>query len=291
MNNNSKPNSSVGSINDTAVKPFLNSRKVYVEGSRPDIRVPMREIYQSDTPAASGAIKNPPIPVYDTSGPYSDPESSIDIHSGLPRMREKWIKERDDSERLPGSNPRCEKKDDPDLAEIEVKKGCQARRAGAGKNVTQMHYARRGIVTPEMEFVAIRENQQRGLLADAILHQHAGQDYGASIPAIVTSEFVRSEIARGRAIIPCNINHPEIEPMIIGRNFLVKINANIGNFSTSSSIKEEVEKLLWATRWGADTVMDLSTGENITEVFFFGHKFFTNLTLTTGKACKKGMAM
>ncbi|MYM91204.1 phosphomethylpyrimidine synthase ThiC [Rugamonas sp. FT82W] len=282
MNANPKFLSATATVDEAAVKPLPNSRKVYVEGSRPDIRVPMREITQADTPASFGFEANPPIYVYDTSGPYTDPDAVIDIRSGLaatPRLP--WILERGDTEELDG--PTSEygqaRLADPALAELRFNLHRKPRRARAGRNVTQMHYARQGIVTPEMEFVAIRENLRRQeylqnlkdsgpmgqRLADLMGRQHPGQSFGASIPAEITPEFVREEIARGRAIIPANINHPEIEPMIIGRNFLVKINANIGNSAVTSSIGEEVEKMTWAIRWGGDNVMDLSTGKHIHE--------------------------
>jgi phosphomethylpyrimidine synthase len=244
-----------------------NSRKVYVEGSRSDLLVPMREIVQSDTPASFGAEKNPPIFVYDTSGPYTDPQARIDVRQGLFALRTKWIEERDDTEELSGPTSRYghERLNDPELADMRFSLKRKPRHARAGRNVTQMHYARKGVVTPEMEFVAIRENQSRDALSDLITRQHPGQDFGASIPKTITPEFVREEVARGRAIIPANINHPETEPMIIGRNFLVKINANIGNSAVTSGIAEEVEKMTWAIRWGGDTVMDLSTGRHIHE--------------------------
>jgi phosphomethylpyrimidine synthase len=282
MNANPKFMSATATVDEAAIKPLPNSRKVYIEGSRPDIQVPMREITQSDTPASFGFEANPPIYVYDTSGPYTDPDAVIDIRSGLaatPRLP--WILERNDTEELPG--PTSEygqaRLADPALAELRFNLHRKPRRAQAGKNVTQMHYARQGIITPEMEFVAIRENLRRKeyleslktsgpmgqRLADLMGRQHPGQSFGASIPAEITPEFVREEIARGRAIIPANINHPEIEPMIIGRNFLVKINANIGNSAVTSSIGEEVEKMTWAIRWGGDNVMDLSTGKHIHE--------------------------
>jgi phosphomethylpyrimidine synthase len=258
-------------VDDAAVQPLPNSRKTYVTGSRSDVRVPMREIAQADTPASFGAEKNPPIVVYDTSGPYTDPDARIDIRSGLPPLRARWIDERNDTEALaaPSSAYGRKRLDDPALAGMRFHLKRRPQRAKPGHNVSQMHYARRGIVTPEMEFVAIRENLRREAmletLPDLVTRQHAGQSFGAAIPEFVTPEFVRSEVARGRAIIPANINHPETEPMAIGRNFLVKINANIGNSAVSSSIGEEVEKMTWATRWGADTVMDLSTGRNIHE--------------------------
>ncbi|HEV7816820.1 MAG TPA: phosphomethylpyrimidine synthase ThiC [Janthinobacterium sp.] len=273
--------SATATVDEAAVAPLPNSRKIYVEGSRPDIRVPMREISQSDTEASFGAEKNPPIYVYDTSGPYTDPDATIDIRSGLATPRLPWILERQDTEELAGptSDYGIARLNDPALAELRFNLLRKPRRAVAGANVTQMHYARRGIITPEMEFVAIRENLRRReyleelkasgpmgqRLADLMGRQHPGQAYGASIPAEITPEFVREEIARGRAIIPANINHPEIEPMIIGRNFLVKINANIGNSAVTSSIGEEVEKMTWAIRWGGDNVMDLSTGKHIHE--------------------------
>ena len=267
MNANPKFLSATAQVDEAAVKSLPNSRKVYVEGSRPDIRVPMREISQSDTPAGMGAEKNPPIYVYDTSGPYTDPAVKIDIRSGLAPLREKWIVERNDTELLPNLTSAYgrTRAADPKLAELRFNLQRHPRRAKAGMNVSQMHYARRGIITPEMDYIAIRETQRRDGLSELITRQHPGQSFGAAIPQVVTAEFVRDEIARGRAIIPANINHPEIEPMIIGRNFLVKINANIGNSALSSSIAEEVEKMTWSTRWGGDTVMDLSTGKNIHE--------------------------
>jgi phosphomethylpyrimidine synthase len=258
-------------VDSAAVAPLPASRKIYVAGSRDDLRVPMREIAQTDTPASFGAEANPPLAVYDTSGPYTDPAASIDIRHGLPALRARWIGERDDTTMLdaPTSAYGRTRLADPELAGMRFDLHRPARRAKAGANVTQMHYARRGIITPEMEFIAIRENQLRAetlaKMPESLRRQHAGQSFGASIPASITAEFVRDEVARGRAIIPSNINHPESEPMIIGRNFLVKINANIGNSAVSSSIGEEVEKMTWAIRWGADTVMDLSTGRNIHE--------------------------
>ena len=281
MNANPKFLSATATVDEAAIAPLPNSRKIYVEGSRPDIRVPMRRISQSDTEASFGGEKNPPIYVYDTSGPYTDPDVQIDIRSGLDTPRLPWIMERADTEELPGptSDYGIARLADPKLAELRFNLHRKPRRAVAGKNVTQMHYARQGVITPEMEFVAIRENMRRQeylrelkasgpmgeRLADLMGRQHPGQAYGASIPAEITAEFVREEIARGRAIIPANINHPEVEPMIIGRNFLVKINANIGNSAVTSSIGEEVEKMTWAIRWGGDNVMDLSTGKHIHE--------------------------
>ncbi|MEP6998047.1 MAG: phosphomethylpyrimidine synthase ThiC, partial [Betaproteobacteria bacterium] len=283
MNANDKFFARDAHVDAAAVQPLPNSRKIYVEGSRPDVRVPMREIAQSATPASFGAEANPPLAVYDTSGPYTDPAARIDIRVGLPPLRARWIEERGDTEELGGLTSAYGRArlSDAELAGMRFDLPRKPRRARPGANlsgnvsgnlsgnVTQMHYARRGIVTPEMEFIAIRENLQREemlrSLPALVTRQHAGQSFGAAIPELVTPEFVRAEVARGRAIIPANINHPETEPMIIGRNFLVKINANIGNSAVSSSIHEEVEKMTWATRWGADTVMDLSTGRNIHE--------------------------
>jgi len=267
MNANPKFIAETARVDEAAVKPMPNSRKMYVEGSRRDLLVPMREIVQSETPASFGAEKNPPIFVYDTSGPYTDPQARIDIRQGLFALRTKWIEERDDTEELSGPTSRYghERLNDPKLADMRFSLKRKPRRARGGRNVTQMHYARKGMVTPEMEFVAIRENQRRDALSDLITRQHPGQDFGAAIPKTITPELVREEVARGRAIIPANVNHPETEPMIIGRNFLVKINANIGNSSVTSGIAEEVEKMTWAIRWGGDTVMDLSTGKHIHE--------------------------
>ncbi|MSQ80353.1 MAG: phosphomethylpyrimidine synthase ThiC [Candidatus Methylopumilus sp.] len=255
------------SLDPEALKPFAKSKKVYVKGSRSDIRVPFREVTLSDTPSSFGAEKNLPIMVYDTSGPYTDPNYQIDIRNGLPSTRTQWIDERNDTESLKGPTSLFghKRKTDPALTQMRFNLLRQPRRAKTGHNVTQMHYAKHGIVTPEMEYIAIRENQRREGMSDFLQTQHPGHDFGASIPKIITPEFVRDEVARGRAIIPLNINHPETEPMIIGRNFLVKINANIGNSALGSSISEEVEKMVWGTRWGADTVMDLSTGKNIHE--------------------------
>ena len=268
-------------VDHAAINPLPNSRKVYIEGSRPDIRVPMREISQSPTPDSFGGEPNPPLFVYDTSGPYTEPGTAIDIRSGLAPMRQGWIAGRGDTEQLDGPTSRYgqARLNDPQLAALRFNLQRAPRRAHGGRNVTQMHYARAGIITPEMEFIALRENMQRkeyiaslessgpmGQRVAALLgRQHPGQSFGASIPLEITPEFVRSEVARGRAVIPANINHPELEPMIIGRNFLVKVNANIGNSAVTSSIGEEVEKMTWAIRWGADTVMDLSTGKHIHE--------------------------
>ncbi len=249
-----------------AQQPLPNSRKVYIEGSRPDIRVPMREISLSPTHTNAGDEENAPILVYDTSGPYTDPDVELDLQKGLPDVRTAWIEERDDTEFLTGlsSDYGNKRRDDESLNHLRFEHLKQPRKAKTGRNVSQMHYARQGIVTPEMEYVAIRENQKREHLRE-ITRQHPGESFGANIPRVITPEFVRDEVARGRAIIPANINHPELEPMIIGRNFLVKINGNIGNSALSSSIEEEVDKMTWATRWGSDTIMDLSTGKNIHE--------------------------
>jgi phosphomethylpyrimidine synthase len=255
-------------VDAAAVQSLPASRKVYVTGSRPDLRVPMREIAQSATHTASGAAEpNPVLAVYDTSGPYTDPDAKIDIRAGLPALRARWIDERGDTAQLagPSSAYGVERLRDPQLAALRFDLHRLPRRAKAGACVTQMHYARRGIVTPEMEFIAIRENERVAQLPDELRRQHPGQPFGAAIPREITPEFVRAEVARGRAIIPSNVNHPESEPMIIGRNFRVKINANIGNSAVTSSIGEEVEKMTWAIRWGADTVMDLSTGRHIHE--------------------------
>jgi phosphomethylpyrimidine synthase len=255
-------------LSEDVTQPFPGSRKIYVEGSRPDLRVGMRAIQQADTAASMGAEKNPPITVYDTSGPYTDPDVRIDLLKGLPDVRSAWIDERNDSEWLdaPSSEFGHVRANDPELASLRFEHIHKPRRAKAGANVTQMRYARKGIITPEMEYVAIRENLRLETLKDSgLLRQHKGQSFGASLPEKVTAEFVRDEVARGRAIIPANINHPELEPMIIGRNFLVKVNTNIGNSVVTSSIAEEVEKMVWSTRWGGDTVMDLSTGKNIHE--------------------------
>jgi phosphomethylpyrimidine synthase len=259
--------SSTAHVDAAAIKPLPNSRKIYVEGSRPDIRVPMREITLSNTHLNNGIEKNPPIYVYDCSGPYTDPNVKIDIRSGLEELRAPWIAERDDTEALPrlSSDYGQQRLGDPALADMRFNLKHTPRKAKPGMNVTQMHYARKGIITPEMEYIAIRENQKRDGLSEMMLQQHPGENFGKAMPKEITPEFVRSEVAAGRAVITTNINHPECEPMIIGRNFLVKINANIGNSALGSSIQEEVEKMTWAIRWGGDTVMDLSTGKNIHE--------------------------
>jgi phosphomethylpyrimidine synthase len=259
----------IDQLDTSAQKHFPNSRKVYVEGSRPDLQVPMREITLTSTQTESGVEGNPPIRVYDSSGIYSDADCEIDLRAGLPSLRAPWILERGDSEQLksPSSDFGNVRFSDAQTAHLRFEHIKNPLRAKSGENVTQLHYARQGIITPEMEFVAIRENtaQQQASEQPELAAQHHGQSHGASIPFEITPEFVRNEIALGRAIIPANINHPEIEPMIIGRNFLVKVNANIGNSAVTSSIEEEVEKLAWSALWGADTVMDLSTGKNIHE--------------------------
>ena len=259
----------IDQLDTSAQKHFPNSRKVYVEGSRPDLQVPMREITLTSTQTESGVEGNPPIRVYDSSGIYSDADCEIDLRAGLPSLRAPWILERGDSEQLksPSSDFGNVRFSDAQTAHLRFEHIKNPLRAKSGENVTQLHYARQGIITPEMEFVAIRENtaQQQASEQPELAAQHNGQSHGASIPFEITPEFVRNEIALGRAIIPANINHPEIEPMIIGRNFLVKVNANIGNSAVTSSIEEEVEKLAWSALWGADTVMDLSTGKNIHE--------------------------
>ncbi|MFQ1998595.1 phosphomethylpyrimidine synthase ThiC [Aeromonas veronii] len=250
-----------------------NSRRIFIEGSRADIRVPLREIQLADTfvggtKEAPQFEPNEPVPVYDTSGRYGEEGVAIDVRRGLPRLRENWVLERDDTDELPGlsSTFTQERLADEGLDHLRFEHLPKPRRAKPGRRVTQLHYARAGIVTPEMEFIAIRENMGRERVRSELLRtQHPGRDFGARLPENITPEFVRDEVAAGRAIIPSNINHPEAEPMIIGRNFLVKINANIGNSAVTSSIEEEVEKLVWSTRWGADTVMDLSTGRYIHE--------------------------
>lgn len=256
-------------VDQQSVQPFPRSQKVYVQGSRPDIRVPMREISLDVTPTDFGGEINAPVTVYDTSGPYTDPNVTIDVRKGLADVRSAWIEDRGDTEKLPGMSSEFGQRrlNDAELSAMRFAHVRNPRRAKAGHNVSQMHYAKKGIITPEMEFVAIRENMKLAEAREAGLlnEQHAGHSFGASIPKEITPEFVRSEVARGRAIIPANINHVELEPMIIGRNFLVKINGNIGNSALGSSIEEEVAKLTWGIRWGSDTVMDLSTGKHIHE--------------------------
>jgi phosphomethylpyrimidine synthase len=270
-------------------RPIPGSRKTYVQGSREDLRVPLREVQLGDTPKVFGAEKNAPFAVYDTSGPYTDPAARIDLVAGLPALRGAWIAERGDTELLEGlsSDYGRARLRDAKLHAVRFPGERGLRRAKAGANVSQMHYARRGIITPEMEYIAIRENARMQAVVEPSMlgsssrgaaekqpsmlgstgkgRRHVGESFGASIPRVITPEFVRDEVARGRAIIPANINHPELEPMIIGRNFRVKINANIGNSAVTSSIAEEVEKMVWSIRWGGDTVMDLSTGKHIHE--------------------------
>jgi phosphomethylpyrimidine synthase len=254
--------------------PFPGSRKIYIEGSRPDIRVPFREVSLTDTLVAEGTLTrreaNPPLRLFDASGVYTDPTVSIDVTRGLQPLRGAWINERQDTEALDGISSAYgrERLNDPALNALRMAKAPVPRRAKPGMNVSQMHYARKGIITPEMEYIAIRENLVRAQLAERLATERMpkkGHSFNASIPEQITAEFVRDEVARGRAVIPNNINHPESEPMIIGRNFLIKVNANIGNSAVTSSIEEEVDKLVWSIRWGADTVMDLSTGDNIHE--------------------------
>ncbi|HTO19486.1 MAG TPA: phosphomethylpyrimidine synthase ThiC [Pseudomonas sp.] len=256
-------------VDQQSVQPFPRSRKVYVQGTRADIRVPMREISLDVTPTAFGGESNAPVTVYDTSGPYTDPSVTIDVRQGLADVRSAWIADRGDTEKLPGLSSEFGQRrlNDAELTAMRFAHVRNPRRAKAGHNVSQMHYAKKGIITPEMEYVAIRENMKLAEAREAGLldAQHKGQSFGAAIPKEITPEFVRSEVARGRAIIPANINHVELEPMIIGRNFLVKINGNIGNSALGSSIEEEVAKLTWGIRWGSDTVMDLSTGKHIHE--------------------------
>lgn len=254
---------------------YPNSQKIYLSGSLPDMRIPLREISQDNTMTDSGVEANPPIPVYDTSGPYGDPDADIDLKQGLKPIRAQWIASRADAEQLPhlSSEYGRERADDVKTAHLRFNQIIRPWRAKKGNNVTQMHYARQGIITPEMEFVAIRERAKLDELFrlpeyQKLLKQHAGEHFGANLPRKpddLTAEFVRQEVAAGRAIIPANINHPELEPMIIGRNFRVKINGNLGNSAVTSSLTEEVEKMVWSLRWGADTIMDLSTGAHIHE--------------------------
>jgi phosphomethylpyrimidine synthase len=266
-------------LDPALTQPFPASTRIYVEGTQPGVRVPMREIRLSPTRSHTGAVtENPPVTVYDTSGPYTDPAVEIDVRRGLAPLRREWILGRGDVEELPDVSSEYGRRRaaDPRLAALRFHGTRKPLRARASANVTQMHYARKGIITPEMELIAIRENQRRELAREIAgaasrgawgggVAQHPGQAWGARIPSRITPDFVRDEVARGRAIIPSNVNHPESEPMIIGRNFLVKINANIGNSAVTSSIEEEVGKMIWAIRWGADTIMDLSTGKNIHE--------------------------
>ncbi len=259
-------------LGENVTRPYPHSRKVHIQGSRPDLRVPMREISQYATPTELGVEDNPPIPVYDCSGPYTDPQARIDLLQGLPLVRARWIEERGDTEMLagPSSEYGRVRAADPATAHLRFEHVRPPRRALTDGGVTQMHYARRGMVTPEMEYVALRESLRLQELREdpryrRLLRQHRGEHFGAALPNIFTPEFVRDEIARGRAILPANINHPELEPMIIGRNFRVKINGNLGNSALGSSVVDEVEKMVWSLRWGADTIMDLSTGKHIHE--------------------------
>jgi len=275
--NGSNDQSKTDSAATLTTAPFPASRKIHVSGAHPGVRVPMREISLSPTKSMNGGAPTPnePITIYDTSGPYTDPSVTIDARAGLAPLRRQWVLDRADVEELPDVSSQYGRmrKADSKLDELRFQHIRKPLRAKSGQNVTQIHYARKGIVTPEMEFIAIRENQSREVARELAsrnghgggIAQHPGQAWGANIPKVITPEFVREEVARGRAIIPANINHPETEPMIIGRNFLVKINSNIGNSAVASSIEEEVEKMIWSIRWGADTVMDLSTGKNIHE--------------------------
>ncbi|HEB54814.1 MAG TPA: phosphomethylpyrimidine synthase ThiC [Gammaproteobacteria bacterium] len=262
--------SKTAKLNQASVQSFPDSKKIYIEGSRPDIQVPMREISLTDTPAieGGGVETNLPVTVYDTSGPYTDPTIEIDIRKGLADVRSAWIDERGDTERLSEQSSEYgqQRLADSSLDHLRFEQHRrQPRKAKPGCNVSQMHYARKGMITPEMEYVAIRENMRLNEYRQLLNEQHPGNNWGANLPEAITPEFVRDEIARGRAIIPANINHPELEPMIIGRNFLVKINGNLGNSAITSSIEDEVDKMTWGIRWGSDTIMDLSTGRNIHE--------------------------
>lgn len=259
-------------LSEEVTRPFPRSNKIFVEGSDRSIRVGMREVECDDTGTSFGAEENPSIPVYDTSGPLTDPNANIDLSVGIPRIRAEWIEKRNDTSELSelSSEFGRQRANDSATDHLRFQVKHSPRKALAGKNVTQMHYAKQGIITPEMEYIAIRESLRlQELRADArfskLLKQHPGQSFGASLPEEITPEFVRQEVARGRAIIPNNINHPESEPMIIGRNFLVKVNTNIGNSAVTSSVVEEVEKMAWSVRWGGDTIMDLSTGKHIHE--------------------------
>ncbi len=270
MSENKNLSGAVSSVDKQSVQPFPRSRKVYIEGTRPDIRVPMREISLDTTHTDKGEEVNEPLYVYDTSGPYTDPTVQIDLRKGLAPLRAEWIAEREDTEQLDALTSEYGRVRAADLRldHLRFELTRKPLRAKEGKNVTQLHYARQGIVTPEMEYIAIRENMKLAKAqakGNVVAEQHPGHSFGAKLPDEITPEFVRQEVAEGRAIIPCNINHPELEPMIIGRNFLVKINGNIGNSAVTSSIEEEVDKMTWGTRWGADTIMDLSTGDNIHE--------------------------
>jgi phosphomethylpyrimidine synthase len=266
--------SETAKVDELSTQPFPGSKKLYIkafnQSIQSDIHIGLREIHLSPTQLANDKTEyNAPVRIYDTSGPYSDPDKTIDVRKGLESIRKDWIEARNDTETLSGNSSEYAKIREMNIALESLRFDLQRKpiRAKAGKNVTQLHYARQYIITPEMQYIAIRENLAiaEDAMAEFSKHQHPGENFGAATPSYITAEFVRSEVARGRAVIPCNINHPESEPMIIGRNFLTKVNANIGNSALTSSIEEEVEKLVWSTRWGADTVMDLSTGKNIHE--------------------------
>ena len=264
--------SKTAQLSEEFTQAFSGSKKLFVQGSREDLKVGMREVTCASTSASFGEEENPPITIYDTSGPYTEPDVKIDLLQGLPSLRSNWIEERNDTEILfgPSSEFGTARQEDPETAHLRFAHYHAPRRAKPGSNVTQMYYAKQGIITPEMEYIAIREDMRlqehrKDPRYKKLLKQHAGVNFGANIPEQITPEFVRDEVASGRAIIPNNINHPESEPMIIGRNFLVKINTNLGNSAVTSSIEEEVEKMVWAVRWGGDTVMDLSTGKHIHE--------------------------
>ncbi len=269
VNPTSVPGAGHDPLDGVTRRPFPKSHKVHLEGSIPSIRVAMREVCQCPARAKDGTVieENPPILLYDTSGPYTDPAAQIELNRGLPPLRQEWILARGGVEELPGPSSEYRRRRDADAALDAVRFTHPRRplRAMPGSQITQMALARRGVVTPEMEYAALREDQRLQAYPEALRRQHPGAPFGAPMPERITPEFVRDEVARGRAIIPANINHPEIEPMIIGRNFLTKINANIGNSAMGSTIAEEVEKMVWAIRWGSDTVMDLSTGANIHE--------------------------
>ena len=259
-------------LSKECTKTYTGSRKIYIKGSREDIRVGMREVSCANTSASFGEEENPPITIYDSSGPYTEPAAHIDLLQGLPPLRSHWIEERGDTQVLSGPSSEFghARQNDPRTAHLRFAHYHAPRRAKPGKNVTQMHYAKRGVITPEMEYIAIREDMRlqqhkNDPRYQKLLKQKVGTRFGANIPEAITPEFVREEVANGRAIIPNNINHPESEPMIIGRNFLVKINTNLGNSAVTSTIEEEVEKMVWSVRWGGDTVMDLSTGKHIHE--------------------------
>ena len=259
-------------LGNEVTSPFPRSKKIYIKGSDDSIRVGMREVACDATSSSLGGEENPPIPVYDTSGPLTDPRAKIDLSKGIGRIRATWIEQRGDTDELARLSSQFghQRRFDPATEDLRFQVEHAPRKARPGKNVTQMHYARQGVITPEMEYIAIRESLRLQELRDdpryqKLLRQHRGQSFGANLPPAITPEFVRAEVARGRAIIPSNINHPESEPMSIGRNFLVKVNTNIGNSALTSSVVEEVEKMAWSVRWGGDTIMDLSTGKHIHE--------------------------